>query len=117
MLLLPLCVAINVKGQTQNYGIIDTADLKLTACDFEKDANAMVLFDKTEIKTEGYQTVIIRHRREKKVNNKGLDASNVSIAYFSRNYIESVKKIEAQTINLENGKIKFPAVNKEELYK
>src|ERR1700730_8266044 len=33
----------------EKYGTIDTADLKLTSCDFEKDANAMVLFDRAEM--------------------------------------------------------------------
>ncbi len=31
---------------TQPYGKIDQADLELKACDFEKDANAEVLFNK-----------------------------------------------------------------------
>lgn len=30
----------------QPYGVIDTADLTMKQCDFEKDANAEVLFDK-----------------------------------------------------------------------
>jgi hypothetical protein len=31
---------------TQPYGKIDIADLEMKACDFEKDANAEVLFNK-----------------------------------------------------------------------
>ena len=32
----------------QPFGVIDTADLTMKQCDFEKDANAELLFDKED---------------------------------------------------------------------
>jgi len=52
-------VVLSAKAQTQPFGVIDTADLKLSSCDFEKDANAMVLFDRSDITTGFTSTSII----------------------------------------------------------
>jgi hypothetical protein len=66
--------ALNVKGQNilstgsrvQPFGKVDTADLKMDHCDFEKDANAMVLFDKGDISFDEYGVItFIRHKRIK----------------------------------------------------
>jgi len=117
MLLLPLCVAINVKGQTQYYGQIDTADLKMTSCDFEKDANAMVLFDKTEVNTEYSSTTVTIHKRIKILNDKGLDAANVSIEYYGKDHLENISDIQAETINYDNHIIKNIPVNPAQIFR
>ena len=106
LLLLPLCAVINVKGQTQFYGQIDTADLKLTTCDFEKDANAMVLFEKTEVNTTYSLTTVSVHKRIKILNDKGLDAANISIEYYGKDRLEYISDIQAETINFDNHLIK-----------
>ena len=52
-LLLLGAVSITANAQTtpttQPYGKIDQADLEMKACDFEKDANAEVLFFKGNV--------------------------------------------------------------------
>ncbi|MDB4922753.1 MAG: hypothetical protein JWQ54_4736 [Mucilaginibacter sp.] len=117
MLLLLLCAVIILKGQTQPYGMIDIADLKLTSCDFEKGAGAMVLFDKTEINTVNSITTVNRHQRIKIFSEKGLEAANVTIGYYSRDHFEKVSDIEAQTINLDHEAIKVTPVDKSLIYK
>src|ERR1700742_3511749 len=42
-------INLRASDPIEKYGFIDTADLKMTSCDFEKDANAMVLFDRAEM--------------------------------------------------------------------
>ncbi|MCO5950599.1 DUF3857 domain-containing protein [Mucilaginibacter flavidus] len=116
-LLLLLCAVMVSKGQTQPYGQIDIADLKLTACDFEKDANALVLFDKTEVYTQDEQTIILKHRRVKILNEKGLGNANVTIAWYSKSNFEKISDLDAQTINLENGQLIFTPVDKALIYK
>ena len=57
-MLLLLCFAVvNLKGQTQPYGMIDTADLKIASCDFEKGANVIILSDKTGVNIATAQTL------------------------------------------------------------
>lgn len=102
---------------TQPYGKVDLADLKLTSCDFEKDANAMVLFDKTDVNTGFGSTAVVRHVRIKILTTKGTDEANVTLGYVSRHGLESVSDIEAETANLENGKISYIKVDKAQFFK
>lgn len=117
MLLLLLCAAIILKGQTQPYGQIDIADLKLTTCDFEKGASAMVLFDKIEVNTEYLSTTVSVHRRIKILNDKGSDEANISIEYYGKDNFEHISDIQAQTINLDNHVIKDIPVNPAQVFK
>jgi len=103
--------------QTQPFGIIDTADLRMTSCDFEKDANALVLFDKADVETGFTSTAMLRHKRIKILNDKGRDAADISIEYYAKENAEDVSDVEAETINLENGKIVFVKIDKALIYK
>jgi hypothetical protein len=116
VLLLLLCAVITLKGQTQPYGQIDIADLKLTTCDFEKGAGAMVLFDKTEVTDKEYVTLITMHKRVKILSEKGLSNANLTIAYVSKGGFEKISDIEAETINLLNDTAKFTPVDKTLIY-
>ncbi len=81
-LLILLVLTGYVSAQTMPFGKIDTADLKMTSCDFEKDANAMVLFDQAVV-TYKFSTVIMeRHKRIKIFNDKGKDEANIRIEYL-----------------------------------
>jgi len=115
LILLPL-LTIYVRAQTQPFGKIDTADLKMTSCDFEKDANAVVLFDKAEVTTGFTSTTILRHKRIKILNNKGTDEANVSLEYYSYHGLEEISNIEAETININNNAIEFLTVDKALMY-
>ena len=106
-----------VFAQTQSYGIIDTADLKMTSCEFEKDANAMVLFDKADVVTGFNSTTMIRHKRIKIMSDKGKDEANVSLEYYSFRNLEDIYDVEAETINLNKNTVKFTKVEKSLIYK
>jgi hypothetical protein len=47
------------------FGKIDMADLEMTSCDFEKDANAMVLFDRAEMACGIPEILMERQKRIK----------------------------------------------------
>src|SRR5476651_153911 len=72
---------------TQAYGKIDMADMELKACDFEKDANAMVLFDKADsffsIDADRIEITMDRHKRIKIFNDNGKSEANIRIEYYS----------------------------------
>ncbi|MDP9080342.1 MAG: DUF3857 domain-containing protein [Bacteroidota bacterium] len=116
MLLSLLCAAVVLKGQTQPYGQIDVADLKLTACDFEKGASAMVLFDKTEVTAKDYVTLVTRHKRIKILSEKGLSNANLTISYISKSGFEKISDVEAETMNLLNDTAKITPVDKTLIY-
>src|ERR1700760_3617348 len=56
------------------YGVVDTADLKMTSCDFEKEANAEILFDKGTINVD-YGKSMERHVRIKILSEFGKRAA------------------------------------------
>ncbi len=101
-----LLAAFSVKAQTRGFGNIDTADLKLSSCAFEKDANAMVLFDgaKVTFYIDG-ELLLERHRRIKIFNEKGKEFASVKMEYDNMYGADDIYNVEAQTINLDNGKI------------
>lgn len=102
---------------TQAYGKISKEDLEMTSCDFEKDANAEVLFDKGSVYfTPQYELVLERHVRMKIFNDKGKDEANIRIRYFGGNRAEQLSSVQAQTINLDNGNIAFTKVDKKQIY-
>jgi hypothetical protein len=102
---------------TQPYGKIDMTDLQLTSCDFEKEANAEVLFDKAIITPEKNALSMERHARIKIFNEIGKNYANARIEYPSFNDQVVVADLIAETINLENGKIEFIPVDKKTIYK
>jgi hypothetical protein len=105
-ILILLCGVLTTRAQIRGFGNIDTADLKLTTCDFEKDANAMVLFDRAKVLFSLMGTVTMeRHKRIKILNEKGKEQGNVRVEYNNLYGVEHVLNIEAQTINLDKGKI------------
>jgi len=87
------------------YGKVTMADLELPLCDFEKDANAEVLFDV-------YNSVELkRHVRIKVFNDFGKNQANIRLLNTA------VSALKAETINLENGKIVISPVDSKDIYK
>ncbi|MDR3696740.1 DUF3857 domain-containing protein [Mucilaginibacter sp.] len=118
--ILLLCLAcVLVKAQSpvlreQPYGKIDLADLQLTLCDFEKDANAEVLFKFGNIlySDDLKSITMIVHKRIKIFNINGNDEANIRLSFFSEDKLENITGIEAQTINLVDGKPQVTKLDK-----
>jgi len=101
----------------QPYGKITNEDLTMKACDFEKDANAMVLFSKCDQYFDQSFFVIREiHKRVKIFNDNGKDAANIHIPFFAGNHLESVGSIDAETINLVDGKPVITKLDKKLIY-
>lgn len=116
-------LTLSVKAQTssspttQAFGKIDKADLEMKTCDFEKDANAEVLFDKGSVYfSPQYDLVLERHIRIKIFNEKGNDEANIRIEFFGGNRSEYITNLQAETINLNNGNLEFTKVDKKLIY-
>ncbi|MGN6639120.1 MAG: DUF3857 domain-containing protein [Mucilaginibacter sp.] len=125
IIFLLLCTpAITGYAQTEptieKYGKVSQADLDLKQCDFEKDANAEVLFAKGTLNIEGVgrnQLVVFeRHVRIKIFNDFGKNAANVKILFPS--YMDEMvaTNVQAETINPENGSINITPLDKKLVY-
>lgn len=102
----------------QPFGKIDQADLDLKACDFEKDANAEVLFIKGNIYFGADLGTITEevHKRIKIFNTNGNDQANIKIEYYSGNHLEYISGIQAETINMVDGKQEITKLDKKLIY-
>jgi hypothetical protein len=99
--------------QVEPYGKIDTADLKLQNCEFEKDANAMVLFDYGDIKIDYNGNItFIRHKRIKIFNDNGKGEADINIPF-----VDNIDDITAETINLNGNTIEYTPVDTKLIYK
>lgn len=101
----------------QPFGKIDVADLELKNCDFEKGANAMVLFDKgLAYYDANLDLAMERHKRVKIINDNGKDNANIRIEFISGNHSEFITGVQAQTINLVDGKVEITKLDKKLIY-
>jgi hypothetical protein len=120
--LLFLCLVVFfAKAQTtpttQPYGKIDIADLELKSCDFEKDANAMILFEKGSVYFDTQYNIITNiHKRIKIFNDNGKKEANIRIEFNGGDRSETISGLQAQTINLSNGAIEVVKVDKKQIF-
>jgi Domain of Unknown Function with PDB structure (DUF3857)/Major royal jelly protein len=100
--------------------------LEMKDCDFEKGAQALVLFDVAEVYCDlnlnslynPLRTELERHVRIKILNTSGADAANIRIRYQSDKNMEDIKNLAAQTINLDAaGNMIFSKVEKDAIYR
>ncbi len=105
------------QNETVAFGKVNPSDFELKECPFEKDANAMVLFDKGEvIFSSRFEIIMSRHKRIKIFSEKGKQAANIRLEYSSGGQFELLNKLQAQTINLVNGKPEIIKVDKKSIY-
>lgn len=100
------------------FGTVDKADLQLKECDFDKDAEALVLFDVGEAYLDNLGTIELqRHVRIKILKDKGLTAADIHIPFHSYRGDENIKGLTAQTYNLDgNGNIITTKVEKKLIF-
>src|SRR5476651_26442 len=106
-LLILTAFTLMAKAQTpaipsaQPFGKIDISDLEMKACDFEKDANAMVLFNTGDIYYDQQFNIVGKyHKRIKIFNDNAKDVANIRIEFDGGDRLETLSGIQAQTINL-----------------
>lgn len=118
-----LCLlSISAAAQTkfvspvQAFGKVDVADLERKKCDFEPDANAMVLFDRGEIYYDhNFALSMERHKRIKIFNQNANNYGNIRLEYFSGSRMEFITGLQAQTINLVDGKPVITKLDKKQI--
>jgi len=117
-LLILVILFFRVDAQVQPFGVIDTADLKLKSCEFEKDANAEILFNHCIANYDGRSLVRTNHKRLKIFNMKNAaNLGDVSLTVPNDADIRMISDLEAETINLVDGKIVITKLDKKSFYK
>ncbi|HEY2582319.1 MAG TPA: DUF3857 domain-containing protein [Mucilaginibacter sp.] len=102
---------------TQPFGKVSKEDLEMTSCDFEKDANAEILFHKGTVTIDNtFSLFFEEHERIKIFNEKGKENADVRILFYSGGNLEDISSVQAQTINSNNGNIEITKVDKKLIY-
>jgi len=105
------------------FGSISEEEKNMMSYAQDKDAKAVVLFDKGKsmfIDHEGgYKIRFERHRRVKIFDKKGTDQADIEIPYYIDGYgkTEVVKGIKAVTYNWRDGQFEQKAVKATEIFK
>ncbi len=77
----------NAQTDPYKFGKISAEDLSLTACSYDKDADAVVLFDigkaKFDMTDEGFELIYERTRRIKILKESGVNYANIEIPLVS----------------------------------
>src|SRR5690606_1134687 len=104
-LLLTLVILNQVQAQLNpktKWGNVSQAEIDYKEVSFEKDAPAVILFEEGSTSVlSGLYTKI--YKRIKILNEKGIDAANQELMYFSFQATESINNLKGQTINIEDG--------------
>lgn len=115
--LIILLFSINVVwAQSEPYGQVDVNQLKISECPFEKTASAMVLFDVADVKYSYSSISMTRHKRIKVLSAKGTSQADIKIEYYGVDHSEFISDVQAETVNLEDGKAEYTPVDKKNIY-
>ncbi len=105
------------------WGKIEKADLEMKECDFDKEAEAMILLEKGEIEyMKGSRSDFALKKdtrtRIKILKEKGFNHADVKITFYSDGSYEKLTDIDAVTYNLDaSGKIVETKVDKKSFYR
>jgi len=125
LICLSVCIiTLNARAQQQadipkdaDYGKIEQSELEMKSCDFEKDANAEVLIDKGDLYFDQIFNVVLDcHRRIKIFNDQGKNNADFRLVFRNYNREEYISGLQAETINLADGKPEITKLDKKQIY-
>ncbi len=96
-LLAILCIAITFcNAQPTNFGEFTTEEKLLKHVDFDKEADAVILFDMAIASyNDDYNLLLQRRTRIKILKEKGVSLANVEIPFYSKDKFESIYNLKA----------------------
>lgn len=113
---LTFSISSKAVAQDMKFGKYSQAELELTKVDFEPDAGSVVLEEISNNQFMGTVQHSNIHRRIKILKESGKDIGNVSITFYAGEGIQNVTKLNAQTINIENGIEKITKLSKDDFF-
>lgn len=115
-LLITSLSSVNAKGI--KYGKITKEEALLKECSFEKNAHAILLNKSCVVSVDFNKIRYTHHVRLKILDEKALDQSDIELLYYSKNKLEAISSIKAQTINFdEKGKKVVSSLSSKSIFK
>jgi len=100
------------------FGSVEKPELEMKECDFDKNAEAVVLFEKGQTDfIIGKGIDFERHVRIKILNDKGKNSADIHIPYYNWKNEQEIKDISAQVYNLDqSGNIVVTKLDKKQIF-
>lgn len=118
VLFLMLSLAGAVKGQKMKMGDFSQEEIELKEVAFEKDAQAVVLWEEGDSRFFSGMLVTSYYFRVKILSEGAKDRGDIRIPFFhGDNGIEEINTIKAQITNFENGAKQETKLKKENIFK
>ena len=93
------------QDEVSGFGEFSTQEINLTQCEFDKDADAVVLLDRaTSGYNDQYNLLTERRIRLKILKERGVERGNIHIGYYSGDAFEIISNIEATVLNIDKQK-------------
>lgn len=98
-----------------SWGKVSNEEINYKQVNFDPAAAAVILFEEGRMRIEReFETRV--YRRIKVLDEKGIEAANQEIRYYTNDHIERISSIKAQTINIENGKTDIRTVDRRDFH-
>jgi len=113
------------KKSSPGFGKVDKSEFSVKECEFDKNAEAVALFDNAEAycfffpnsSSAPLTTQFERHVRIKILTEKGLDEANIKLNYFHYRNLTRLNNLVAQTYNMDaSGNIIVTKLEKKNIY-
>ncbi len=114
LLFLAIISSAQINPKTK-WGDVSQAEIDYKTVSFEPEAGAVILFEEGKTMIGGVTETKI-YKRIKILNERGIEAANQELIYYSENKKESIQNLKAQTLNIENGQIKSYPVDKNSIF-
>ncbi len=113
-----IVAALQAQSTIPDYGVISEEEKKLTECSFDKEADAVVIFDKaTSDHDNEWKLITNRRIRIKILKQKGIEYGNVEIPYTTRNDFEFISDVKASVYNVDNGTVKEQTIPQSSIFR
>src|SRR4051812_22246479 len=86
-----------------DFGVFTPAEQALKQCDFDEDAEAIVLLDRAQSSYSEDYNLVTQHRiRIKILKESGIDRGNIRIRYYSGENFELIRNIEGMVLSYDD---------------
>lgn len=111
-----ILIGINSIAQDVKWGKPNDKEKIISVCDFDSSANAIILSESGYISLIGNLVYIKIYKKIKILKNEGIENANIRIPFFSKDKLESIKDIKAQTHNFTNNNVQTQEVSKSNIF-
>lgn len=102
-------------GKKPKWGEVSEEEMNYNSVIFEPDAGAVVLYEEGRaVIGNAFDTHV--YKRIKILNERGMEAAEQQLRYYTYKNLQSYRKLKAQTLNVENGKTVAYPVDKKSFF-